>query len=62
MRKFLLTCLIAICFLFAVAQQKTPAPTANKPTDAEAALFSKVKYRLVGPWRGGTKRCRDRQL
>jgi photosystem II stability/assembly factor-like uncharacterized protein len=45
--------LIAICFLFAFAQQKTPATTTNKPPDAEAALFSKVKYRLVGPWRGG---------
>ena len=53
MRKLLLAGLIAIYSLFAVAQQKTPAPTTTPPPDAEAALLSKVKYRLVGPWRGG---------
>ncbi len=53
MRKLLLAGLIAICGLFAVAQQKPPASITNRTTDAEAPLLSKVKYRLVGPWRGG---------
>ena len=51
MRKF---CLLLICMgcLFAYAQKKNqaqPTPTIN----SDSQLLSKVKYRLVGPWRGG---------
>ncbi len=52
MRKLLLCGILAMSFLFVTAQRKTEkksVPLAN----AEVDLLSKVKYRLIGPWRGG---------
>lgn len=49
MRKlFILLLLAPVCFLQA---QKKQTPAAQE--DAVEMAFSKVKYRLVGPWRGG---------
>src|SRR5215831_11397341 len=51
MRKFFLF-LACISFFISQAQQKsrTATPATN---NADSQLLSKVKYRLVGPWRGG---------
>src|SRR6478672_1293562 len=49
MRKILLL-LIAFLSLQCIAQKKTTAP-ANTNTDS--VFISKMKYRLVGPFRGG---------
>ena len=49
MRKILLL-LVAFLSLQCIAQKKTTAP-ANTSTDS--VFFSKMKYRLVGPFRGG---------
>jgi len=51
MRKLLLFC----CFIGlipAYSQKNKPAPTAPN-NNADTVLFSKLKYRLVGPFRGG---------
>lgn len=40
------------CFVAANAQKNKPAAPATGP-DADSMLVSKVKYRLIGPWRGG---------
>ena len=53
MRKLLLLTLSLILVLTVVAQKKKPTPVAPPPPNADKALFSNVKYRLVGPWRGG---------
>lgn len=51
MRKFIL----AFALLGAISgiAQKTKPVTAVSPQSKDSAFFSKVKYRLVGPWRGG---------
>src|SRR3982751_4654064 len=51
MRKFLLLS-ACIAFLSSQAQKKTPAASTTS-SNIDAQLLSKVKYRLVGPWRGG---------
>lgn len=53
MRKLLLLTLSLILVLTVVAQKKKPAPPVPPPPHADKALFSNVKYRLVGPFRGG---------
>ena len=54
MRKFFLVGLLAIISLFVFAQKKkSTASAANTASNADSFLLSKVKYRLVGPWRGG---------
>jgi photosystem II stability/assembly factor-like uncharacterized protein len=50
MRKIALLFLFA-SFVMAVNAQKKKA--SSESADADSALFSKVKYRLVGPFRGG---------
>jgi hypothetical protein len=51
MRKLML---VLAFFGFTVAYaQKTKAPAPQSTADNDSAFFSKVKYRLVGPWRGG---------
>src|SRR3977135_3131040 len=51
MRKLLL--LVACAPLMTVmAQRKTVVTTVNT-NNSDSLLLSKVKYRLVGPWRGG---------
>ncbi len=41
-----------LAFVLSYAQKtKTPAPQPGAGNDS--ALFSKIKYRLIGPWRGG---------
>ena len=51
MRKFLLI-LACISVFISQAQQKKQ-PTSTSATNVDSQLLSKVKYRLVGPWRGG---------
>ncbi len=51
MRKFLLLS-ACIAFLSSQAQKKTPAASTTS-SNIDSQLLSKVKYRLVGPWRGG---------
>lgn len=53
MRKLLLAGLLANICLVTVAQRKASSPAPAPAPNADATLFSKVKYRLVGPWRGG---------
>lgn len=50
MRTILL--LLACIPMLTLQAQKKPVTPAATP-DADSALLSKVKYRLVGPWRGG---------
>jgi photosystem II stability/assembly factor-like uncharacterized protein len=51
MRKLML---VLAFFGFTVSYaQKTKAPAPQSTADNDSAFFSKVKYRLVGPWRGG---------
>ena len=50
MRKLLFLALV-ILFYSADAQKKIPVAATNEKIDS--VFFSKVKYRLVGPWRGG---------
>jgi photosystem II stability/assembly factor-like uncharacterized protein len=51
MRKLMLvTALLSAIISF--AQKPKPASPQSK-TDHDSAFFSKLKYRLVGPWRGG---------
>ncbi|MGZ3952879.1 MAG: hypothetical protein ACXVBZ_15870, partial [Flavisolibacter sp.] len=49
MRKILLL-LIAFVSLQCIAQKKPATPVITNPDDV---FFSKMKYRLVGPFRGG---------
>lgn len=54
MRKHFLAGLLAIISLFVFAQKKkSNASASNTASNADSFLLSKVKYRLVGPWRGG---------
>jgi Sortilin, neurotensin receptor 3, len=51
MRKLLL---MPLLFSFAVAMAQKNKPVATPPApDSDSAIMSKIKYRLVGPWRGG---------
>ena len=52
MRNLLFTGLLVGFAFVAEAQKKNTVPP-PPPPNADAALFSKVNYRLVGPWRGG---------
>ncbi|HYF33324.1 MAG TPA: hypothetical protein VD993_19500 [Chitinophagaceae bacterium] len=52
MRKLLLL-LACIPVFVTQAQRRASAPATVASTDTDSALLSKVKYRLVGPWRGG---------
>ena len=51
MRKIILFCLLAGSALFTFSQPK--GPSTNVPSKEDSIFLSKVKYRLVGPWRGG---------
>jgi len=54
MRKLLFTACLVIPVLTGTAQKKKTVPADPAPAvNADETLFSKVKYRLVGPWRGG---------
>lgn len=48
-----LTALTAMLLLSAHAQQKAKNPASPVPQDADSTFFSTLKYRLVGPFRGG---------
>src|ERR671917_382500 len=47
--------LLFVIFLtsFATSQAQKKTITSAKPEDAENILLSNIKYRLIGPWRGG---------
>ncbi len=51
MRKIILFCLLAGSALFTFSQPKGPSTTV--PSKEDSVFLSKIKYRLVGPWRGG---------
>jgi len=51
MRRIILLCLLAGSVLFTFSQTKGPSTTALSKEDS--VFLSKIKYRLVGPWRGG---------
>ncbi len=51
MRKLMLL-LALLCTVISYAQKNKPAPP-QQITNIDSAFFSKVKYRLVGPFRGG---------
>jgi photosystem II stability/assembly factor-like uncharacterized protein len=54
MRRFLLLLFFASCSASLFAQKKKgQRSAADEITNADSLLFSKVKYRLVGPFRGG---------
>ncbi|MBY0536038.1 MAG: hypothetical protein K2P88_09320 [Chitinophagaceae bacterium] len=53
MRKLLMLCLVVLAVSSAVAQKKSAVQAPPPPPNADEVLFSNVKYRLVGPWRGG---------
>lgn len=53
MRKILLAGILAFLTIFAVAQKKKAIPQSTTVTNADDQLLAKVKYRLLGPWRGG---------
>lgn len=53
MRNLLFAGLLAGLAIGANAQKKTSVAPPPPPPNADATLFSKVNYRLVGPWRGG---------
>ncbi len=53
MRNLLFTGLLVGFAFVAEAQKKNTVTPPPPPPNADAALFSKVNYRLVGPWRGG---------
>ncbi|MFC4233145.1 hypothetical protein ACFOW1_14685 [Parasediminibacterium paludis] len=54
MRKLLLTSSICLATLFAIAQKKnTKQESPVKESAADSVFFSKIKYREVGPFRGG---------
>jgi len=53
MRKTILLALLFGSFIFSNAQKRRPEPPAPLPSDGEEQLFSKLKYRLIGPFRGG---------
>ena len=51
MRKIILLCLLAGSLLSAFSQPRTSSTAASSREDS--IFLSKIKYRLVGPWRGG---------
>lgn len=54
MRKIALLAGFIILLFSAEAQKKKAAtPTASASDNADSVILSKVKYRLIGPWRGG---------
>ncbi|MGV3766891.1 MAG: WD40/YVTN/BNR-like repeat-containing protein [Chitinophagaceae bacterium] len=55
MRKLLFCCLLGImpCLLLHAQRKKLPISDPSKDTAAVSNALSGVKYRLVGPWRGG---------
>jgi photosystem II stability/assembly factor-like uncharacterized protein len=54
MRRFLLLFLFASCSAFLFAQKTgKQRSAANETTNTDSIFFSKVKYRLIGPFRGG---------
>lgn len=56
MRKLLIVLLCTVSLLQVTAQRKDkgkPVPSNPKEENANAALLSKVKYRSIGPYRGG---------
>src|SRR6478736_1906611 len=52
MRKFFLF-LACISFFISQAQQHHSTTSTSASTNVDSELLAKVKYRLVGPWRGG---------
>ena len=50
MRRIILPIVLAAFSIAVQAQKKKSAP---EPSNTDSLLFSKVKYRLVGPFRGG---------
>ncbi len=52
MRKIFLTCLLTGMGLFAISQKKATTQVASTSNE-DSAFLSKMKYRLIGPWRGG---------
>lgn len=53
MRKLMLAFAL-LCFVLSQAQKtKTTVTPAQAVPDSDSVVFSKLKYRLVGPWRGG---------
>jgi len=53
MRKIFLLLAISGISIFSFAQKTKSAPAQMQPPADEELLFSKLKYRLVGPFRGG---------
>ncbi len=53
MQRFLATLLFCFSFSFLVGQKKKPAPVNTGSASQTNAVFSSLKYRLIGPWRGG---------
>jgi hypothetical protein len=56
MRQFIMTILVLVMVWPAVAQKKKQAAAQSNPVDLsmpDSATLKKVKYRLVGPFRGG---------
>ena len=52
MRKFVCLFIVGFSCLLTTGQKKKPNSSTSKE-NADSILLSKVKYRLVGPWRGG---------
>lgn len=52
MRKFLFLSIFSFSCLIGASQKKKSISTST-PENVDSILLSKVKYRLVGPWRGG---------
>jgi photosystem II stability/assembly factor-like uncharacterized protein len=53
MKNTFLALLAFICCLPAFSQKKKTTTTAPESSDFDSQISSKLKYRLVGPWRGG---------
>src|SRR5215471_4219615 len=53
MRKYLLLVSTIIFCLLLQAQKKKAGAFVSPADNSDSALLSKVKYRLIGPWRGG---------
>jgi photosystem II stability/assembly factor-like uncharacterized protein len=53
MLKTVVTCVILFSFGVCLAQKKLPAGSPEPQAPAEIPLFKNLKYRLIGPFRGG---------
>jgi photosystem II stability/assembly factor-like uncharacterized protein len=53
MRKLIVSALLLALILPSIAQKKKEVTAQPSAPNTDSLLFSKVKYRLVGPWRGG---------